>query len=84
MCSNESKPLEVIQIIKYNWLKINVMKIKLERQENGTEKRILRAPKPAAGHLQPTPPPETAGPSRASLGQSLVGSLLVSPGSWCA
>lgn len=40
MCSNESKPLEVIQIIKYNWLKINVMKIKLERQENGTEKRI--------------------------------------------
>ena len=33
MCSNESKPLEVIQIIKYNWLKINVMKIKLERQE---------------------------------------------------
>ena len=40
MCSNESKPLEVIQIIKSNWLKINVMKIKLERQENGTEKRI--------------------------------------------
>ena len=42
------------------------------------------APKPAAGHCQPTPPPETPGHSRASLGQSLVGSLLLSPGSWCA
>lgn len=31
MCSIESKPLEVIQRIKYNWLNINVMKIKLER-----------------------------------------------------
>ena len=27
--------------------------------------------------------PETPGHSRASLGQSLVGSLLLSPGSWC-
>ena len=27
--------------------------------------------------------PETSGHSRASLGQSLVGSLLLSPGSWC-
>ena len=31
----------------------------------------------------PTPPLETPGHSRASLGQSLVGSLLLSPGSWC-
>ena len=29
------------------------------------------------------PPPETPGHSGASLGQSLVGSLLLSPGSWC-
>ena len=29
------------------------------------------------------PPPETPGPSQASLGQSLVGSLLLSLGSWC-
>ena len=29
------------------------------------------------------PPPETPGHSQASLGQSLVGSLLLSPGSWC-
>ena len=27
--------------------------------------------------------PETLGHSQASLGQSLVGSLLISPGSWC-
>ena len=43
----------------------------------------LSAPSPAAGHRQPTPPPETPGHSRASLGQSLVGSLLLAPGSWC-
>ena len=41
------------------------------------------APHPAAGYQQPTPPPETPGHSRASLGQSLVESLLLSPGSWC-
>ena len=44
---------------------------------------VLSASNPAAGHHQPTPLPETPGPSRASLGQSLVGSLLLSPGSWC-
>ena len=43
----------------------------------------LSAPNPAAGHHQPTPLPETPGHSQASLGQSLVGSLLLSPGSWC-
>ena len=37
---------------------------------------ILTAPNPAAGHCQPTPWPESPGHSRASLGQSLVGSLL--------
>ena len=43
----------------------------------------LSAPDPAAGHCRPMPPPETPGHSWASLGQSLVGSLLLSPGSWC-
>ena len=43
----------------------------------------LSAPNPAMGHHQPTPLPETPGHSRASLGQCLVGSLLLSPGSWC-
>ena len=42
-----------------------------------------RAPNPATGHHWPTPPPETPEHSRASLGQSLVGSLLLSRGSWC-
>ena len=43
----------------------------------------LSAPDPAAGYRQPTPRPETPGHSQANLGQSLVGSLLLSPGSWC-
>ena len=44
----------------------------------------LSAPDPAAGHRQPMPLPESPGHSQASLGQSLVGSLLLSSGSWCA
>ena len=43
----------------------------------------LSAPDPAAGHCRPKPPLDTPGHSWASLGQSLVGSLLLSPGSWC-
>ena len=43
----------------------------------------LSAPDPAAGHRRPTPLPETPGSPQASLGQSPVGSLLLSPGSWC-
>ena len=39
----------------------------------------LNAPNPAAACYQPLPPR----PSQASLGQSLVRSLLLSPGSWC-
>ena len=42
----------------------------------------LSAPKPAAGYRQPTPLLETLGHSQASLGQSLVGSPLLSPGCW--
>ena len=41
------------------------------------------APNPAAGHCGPTPLPETPGHSWVSRCQSLVGSLLLSPGSWC-
>ena len=43
----------------------------------------LSAPNPEAGHHRPTPPLETPGHSQASLGQSLEGSLLLYPGSWC-
>ena len=39
--------------------------------------------RPCSSHHRPTPLPETPGHSWASLGQSLVGSLLLSPGSWC-
>ena len=41
----------------------------------------LSAPRPSAVHHQPMPLLETPGHSRASLGQSLVGTLLLSPGS---
>ena len=43
----------------------------------------LSAPNSAAGHHPPTPSLETPGHSQASLGQSLVESFLLSPGSWC-
>ena len=43
----------------------------------------ISTPNPAAGHCRPTPQLETPGHSWSSLGQSLVGSLLLSPGSWC-
>ena len=43
----------------------------------------IQCPNPVADHHQPMPPLETPGHSRASLGQSLVGSLLLSLGSWC-
>ena len=41
------------------------------------------ASNPGAGHCWLMPPSETRGHSRPSLGQSLVGSQLLSPGSWC-
>ena len=44
---------------------------------------IVCAPDPAAGRHPPTPPLETPGHPQARLGQSPVGSLLLSPGSWC-
>ena len=44
---------------------------------------VLSAPDPASGHHQPMPLPETPGHLPASLDQSLMGSLLLSPGSWC-
>ena len=60
-------------------------------EDNGTSFKMfhactaaLSAPSPAAGHHRPTPPPETPVHAQASLGQSLVGKLIVSPGSWCA
>ena len=45
---------------------------------------VFHAPDPVAGSCQPMHPPETPGHSQESLAQSLVGSLLLSPGSLCA
>ena len=44
---------------------------------------VFSAPDPTAGHCIHMPPPETPGHSQASLAQSLVGTLLLSPGYWC-
>ena len=60
---------------------IKLMETSFKMPHGGTAAH--NAPKSAAGHCRPTPPPETPGHSQASLGQSLVGSLLLSPGSWC-
>ena len=64
---------------------VEVMKIMVtsfRRSHAGTV--ALSAPDLAAGHLQSMPPLETLGHSQASLAQSLVGTLLLSPESWCA
>ena len=43
---------------------------------------VFSAPDPAVGHCPHLPPQETPGHSQACLGQSLVGSLFLSSGSW--
>ena len=48
-----------------------------------TRSATLHAPNPAAGHCWPMPLPETPGHSRVSLSQSVMGSVMLSPGSWC-
>ena len=57
---------------------VEVMKVvatSFKRSHVGTV--TLSAPNSAAGHDQSTPPLETPGHSQISLGQSLVGSLLL-------
>ena len=70
--------------LTWHQTKVEVMKIMAtcsQRSQAGTA--ALSAPDRAAVHCGPMPPPETPGHPRASLGQSLVGSLLLPPGSWC-
>ena len=43
---------------------------------------VFSAPDPAAGHCQRMPPSETPGHSQASLVQSLLWTLFLSPVSW--
>ena len=60
-------------------MKIMVTSFKRSHARTAT----VHAPSPVSGHHRPMPLLETPGYSRASLGQALVGSVLLSPGSWC-
>ena len=61
---------------------VEVMKIMATFKRSHAGTAALSAPDPAAAYCWPTPSLETPGHSQASLGQFLVGSLLLSPGSW--
>ena len=64
---------------------VEVMKIMVTSfKRSHAHTATLSAPNPVAGHCWPRLPPETPGHSWVSLSPSLVGSLLLSPGSWCA
>ena len=64
---------------------VEIMKIMAPSfRRSHAQTSTLSASKPAAGLHWPTPLPETPGHSWASLGQSHLGSLCISPGSWCA
>ena len=74
-----------IPSLLFTWVQtmVEVMKImvtSLKRSHACTA--TLSAPNPAAGHHRPTPLLETPRHPQASPGQSLVGSLLLSPGSF--
>ena len=62
---------------------VEVMEIMATSFRRSHDALLLSAPSPAADHCRPTHPPETPRHLQASLGQSLVGSLLLFPGSWC-
>ena len=61
---------------------MKIMVTSFRRSHAGTA--ALSVSDPAVGHRQPMPLPKIPGHSRASLGQSLMGSLLLSPGFWCS
>ena len=64
---------------------VEVMKTKATTfKSSSAHTATVSAPDPAAGHRRPTTPLVTSGHSQASLGLSLVGSLLLSLGSCCA
>ena len=60
---------------------MNIMRTSFKRSHACTA--TLSVPDPATGHRRPKPLTETLGHSQTSLGKSLVGSLLLSPESWC-
>ena len=62
---------------------VEVMKMVASFKRSHACTVAFSASEPAAGHCRHTPKLETPGHSQASLGQSLVKSLLLSPESWC-
>ena len=58
---------------------VEVMKIMATFKRSHAGTAALSVSDPAVGHRQPMPLPKIPGHSRASLGQSLMGSLLLSP-----
>ena len=79
--------MELCSLLLFTWgqTMVEVMKV-METSFKGSDvcTAKLTAPNPAAGDHRPISLLETPGHSWASLGQSLVASLLLSPGSWCA
>ena len=74
---------DCVPSLLFTWCQTLVEVMKIMATSFKRSHATLSAPNPAAGHHWPMPLLETFGHSRASLGQSLVGSLLLSPGSWC-
>ena len=71
------------QIFTWGQTMVEAMKIKVTSfKRSHACAATLSVPNPVAGHHWPTPLLETPGHSQASLGQSLFGSPLLSPGSW--
>ena len=62
---------------------VEVMKIMVTFKRSHVCTATLTATNLEAGHHWPMPLLETPGHSWTSLGQSFLGSLLLSPGSWC-
>ena len=60
-----------------------VISFKMTYASTALRTLLVSVPDPVADHCRPTPPPETPRHSQASLVQSPVGSLLLSPGFWC-
>ena len=68
----------------WNQTMVEVMKIMATSfRKSHAYTAALCVPNPVAGPRQPIPLLETPGHSQASLDQSLLGSLLFSPGIWC-
>ena len=78
---------ECVPSLLFTWgqTMVEVMKIMVTfLKKSYASTATLSAPNPTAGHHWPLRLMETHRHSQARLGKSLVGSLLLPPGSWCA